>query len=263
MSCWRRLRISARRIRRDEDWRSLARWSLLVALIIVGLAALVVPLQRPPPPTTTDTADADSGTLDAEHPLDPLIARTAREIMPPKWDWRLLKAMVKKESGYDPRAESPGGAVGLTQLLPATARHLGLRAGEFFDAGANLAAGTRYLRSAYDRFSGVPDQAPQWLRTRLAIAGYNAGPGRAKQAYQAGGTDWSAISRHLPDSTVHHVERIVDEFYPRFDGVDQPRHRPAIGRWSPRLRFFHSDRVVTIDRRSTSMRLFQPPPVVD
>lgn len=165
---------------------------------------------------------------------DPLIAQAAQKHMPLDWDWRLLKAMVRKESNFDADAQSPGGAVGLTQLLPSTARHLGLRRNEFFDPLANLQAGARYLRRCYDRFNELPDQHPNWLRTRMAIAAYNAGPGRASQAKRAAGSaSWSAVAPHLPSSTVTHVERIIEEFYPRYRGSEAPT-APSIARSSAR-----------------------------
>lgn len=226
-----------RRFWQDPEWRALSRWgALLVLLWLVGsalIAALagVIAARQARPPTT-----AVAPVL--RHPLDPLIAETATRIMPPDWDWRLLKAMVRQESGYNPRAESPGGAVGLCQLLPATARHLGLTRGQFFQPRANLAAGTRYLRTLYNRFPSVPDRAPDFLRTRLAIASYNAGPGRVRQACRAAGTTaWAGLSAHLPASTVHHVETIVDGFYPTFAAISDPQGRPSIGSFLSPPRF--------------------------
>ncbi len=207
-------------------WRwwliALAQLGICVVIGLCGHYAAV------PPPTRSAAA----------HPLDPLIRRAARTHMPPDWDWRLFKAMVAQESGFDPEARSPGGAVGLTQLLPATARAMGLSRGGFFDPAANLAAGARYLRRMYDRFHAVPDAPPRWRRTRLAIAAYNAGPARARRAFDAAGAArWTAVAPGLPDSTVHHVETIVEQYYPRFAAEPDPGSGPALqpveppGRW--------------------------------
>lgn len=80
-------------------------------------------------------------------------------------DPRLLKALVKQESGGDPNAHSPAGALGETQLMPATAAALGVNPRN--DA-QNLAGGAKYLRQQLDRFGGDVSKA---------LAAYNAGPG--------------------------------------------------------------------------------------
>lgn len=76
----------------------------------------------------------------------------------------LLDALVAVESGYRPFAVSPAGAAGLAQLMPGTARDLGVT--DRFDARANLDGGARYLRAMLDQFGTVA----------LALAAYNAGP---------------------------------------------------------------------------------------
>ncbi|KYH32403.1 lytic transglycosylase domain-containing protein [Neomoorella mulderi] len=82
----------------------------------------------------------------------------------------LLQGVVEAESGFNPRAVSPAGAMGLMQLMPATARALGVT--DPFNPEANLDGGARYLRLLLDRFQG--DLA-------LALAAYNAGPGAVKR----------------------------------------------------------------------------------
>ena len=71
--------------------------------------------------------------------------------------------LVQQESGWNPRAKSSAGALGLAQLMPFTARALGV---DPHDPAQNLDGGARYLRTQYDRFHS-------W---RLALAAYNAGP---------------------------------------------------------------------------------------
>jgi soluble lytic murein transglycosylase-like protein len=78
----------------------------------------------------------------------------------------LLSALVWKESRWDAAAISPKGAVGLTQLMPGTARELGVNPN---DPVANLTGGARYLRQLLDRFGGDIEKA---------LAAYNAGPDR-------------------------------------------------------------------------------------
>lgn len=81
-------------------------------------------------------------------------------------DPKLLHALVVVESGYDPAVCSPAGACGLTQLMPATASDLGVR--NRFDPVANLDGGAEYLARQLTRFGDL----------RLALAAFNAGPGR-------------------------------------------------------------------------------------
>ncbi len=77
----------------------------------------------------------------------------------------LLDALIWTESRYNPSAVSSAGAAGLGQLMPGTARELGVR--NRFDPQANIIGAAQYLRQMLDRFSVV----------HLAVAAYNAGPG--------------------------------------------------------------------------------------
>ena len=82
----------------------------------------------------------------------------------------LIEAMVWQESRWRANAVSPAGARGLAQLMPGTARDLGVNPDDPF---ANLEGGARYLRAQLDRFEGDLE---------LALAAYNAGPGRVERA---------------------------------------------------------------------------------
>ena len=77
--------------------------------------------------------------------------------------------LVQQESGWDPGAVSPKGAVGLAQLMPVTAARLGV---DETDPQENLEGGARYLSMMFDRFGS-------W---RLALAAYNAGPQAVEEA---------------------------------------------------------------------------------
>jgi len=83
---------------------------------------------------------------------------------------RLLAALVWQESRWRADAVSPAGARGLAQLMPGTARYLGVDPDDPF---ANLEGGARYLREQIDRFDGDLEKA---------LAAYNAGPGRVQRA---------------------------------------------------------------------------------
>ena len=82
----------------------------------------------------------------------------------------LLDALVWTESRYNPLAVSPAGAAGLGQLMPATAKELGVS--NRFDPMANIFGAARYLRQMLDKFGVV----------HLALAAYNAGPGAVERA---------------------------------------------------------------------------------
>lgn len=99
--------------------------------------------------------------------LDVLIAAAAARYGHPT---NLLRAIVHVESRFNATAVSPKGAIGLMQVMPATATGLGVAdpANRLFDPAVNLDAGARLLRQLLDQFKDRPE---------LAIAAYNAGPG--------------------------------------------------------------------------------------
>lgn len=84
-------------------------------------------------------------------------------------DPALLDSLVQTESSYDPAARSRAGAMGLSQLMPDTARSMGVA--NPFDPAQNLHGGAKYLRGLLDRFGDLPK----------AVAAYNAGPGAVER----------------------------------------------------------------------------------
>jgi soluble lytic murein transglycosylase-like protein len=130
-----------------------------------------ISLAAPPLTRFTVRSEAVAGTMGAskitlpsrQSPYDGLIGEHAglNALRP-----ELVKAVVRAESGFNPSARSPKGALGLMQLMPATARQFGVS--NPFDPEENIRAGTAYLRQLLDRYDD---------NETLALAAYNAGPG--------------------------------------------------------------------------------------
>jgi soluble lytic murein transglycosylase-like protein len=114
-----------------------------------------------PQPGTPYTAGLRK--FDTPGELNKLIQQTAAQY---DVDPALVTAVVRQESGFNPRATSRVGAAGLMQLMPATARELGVT--NVYDARQNIEGGVRYLKEMLDRYNGD---------VKLALAAYNAGPG--------------------------------------------------------------------------------------
>ncbi|MBJ80489.1 MAG: lytic transglycosylase [Myxococcales bacterium] len=100
---------------------------------------------------------------------DALIASAAAHYSLPA---ALIKAVIARESAFNPKAVSKAGAQGLMQIIPATAKEVGLK--DPFDPVQNIFAGSRYLRILLNRFDG---------NLMASLAAYNAGPHQIKDAY--------------------------------------------------------------------------------
>lgn len=108
---------------------------------------------------------------DLRHVPRPLVATVLAAAKKYDLSPLLLDAVARQESGYRVNAVSRVGALGVMQLMPATARMLGVR--NPLDPHANIEGGARYLRSLLDRFDG---------NLSFALAAYNAGPRRVERA---------------------------------------------------------------------------------
>lgn len=130
---------------------------------------------------------------------DAYVSEASRRFrIPAAW----IRAVMRRESGNDPRAISPKGAMGLMQIMPDTWNELRTRyrLGEDpFDPRDNILAGAAYLRELYDRYG-----SPSFL------AAYNAGPRRYE--------DSLSKTRHLPAETRAYVAALL----PLLDGDTQP-----------------------------------------
>ncbi len=128
---------------------------------------------------------------------------------PPELVW-----LAEIESGFDPQARSPAGAVGIFQLMPATARGLGLKLqprDERLDADRNARAAGRYLRQLHGQFKDWP----------LAVAAYNAGPGRVADLLERRrARSYDAIAPSLPAETQLYV--------PKFEALLKRREGNAL-----------------------------------
>jgi soluble lytic murein transglycosylase-like protein len=115
---------------------------------------------------------------------------------------KLVEAVIRVESGFNPRAVSPRGALGLMQLMPATAAQLGVR--DVFNERENVDSGVRHLRNLIDKYRDD---------LRLALAAYNAG---AEAVARYGGIPPYA-------ETQSYVRRVLN----LFDGPDLRGARPS------------------------------------
>jgi len=136
----------------------------------------------------------------------------------------LLLALVRQESYYDPDAGSGAGALGLTQVIPATGQAIATTLGaESFQASdlyrpkISMNFGASYLSDQLSAFDGDPYHA---------LAAYNGGPGTAANAIKAAGRDEDLFVEDLEFDETRRYVRLVMENYARYrqlyEGVDRP-----------------------------------------
>lgn len=106
---------------------------------------------------------------------DDLFKKYAPEI---GWDWRLLASLAYTESNFDPTATSWAGAQGLMQLMPGTARAMGVPAGKEQDPEENVKGAVKYIAATARSFAKVPEEE----RINFVLASYNSGIGHVLDA---------------------------------------------------------------------------------
>jgi soluble lytic murein transglycosylase-like protein len=139
-------------------WRD-ANGTLVLSDHAIDAPTVIYPVGGGSQYVTTTPVESDS----VRERYEPLVIEHAQKhgLRP-----ELVRAVIQVESGYNARALSPKGAMGLMQLMPETARTLGVQ--RPYDPAQNIAGGTRYLRLLLDKYEGSEE---------LALAAYNAGSG--------------------------------------------------------------------------------------
>lgn len=107
--------------------------------------------------------------------FDPLFKKYAPDI---NWDWRLLASLAYTESNFDTTAVSWAGARGLMQLMPATARAMGMPPGKEHNPEESIKAATKYIAATAKSFSAIPQEE----RINFVLASYNSGIGHVLDA---------------------------------------------------------------------------------
>lgn len=150
------------------------------------------------------------------HDYDLYFRKYTKHYFGPHVDWHWFKAQGIAESGLKPKANSPAGAVGIMQILPATYAEIKKKNPHFTwieEPRWNIAAGIFYDSVLYRKWKkGLPTEQ----RLSFALASYNAGYGTINKAFQKAQKklgevrDWQQVAPFAPGQTRHYVQRIND-----------------------------------------------------
>lgn len=212
-----------------ERWKR--RLRLLVFLSIVGVAIWMFAPQRyrfwhqleVPVPDLPKIFQIKQLRRQQISPYDNIIRKYAKRY---GFDWRLIAAQIRQESSFNPKAISRAGAKGLMQLMPGTAKEVGVS--RVYHPRENIAGGVFYLRKMYDRFPKVKTHN----RVKFALASYNGGIGRVFDA--------RSIARY--DKQNEDEWRSVKKAFPKLSRRYRKVHRKIWGKPQPKYGFFEGFR---------------------
>lgn len=156
--------------------------------------------------TTLPQSGGEEGPATPNNPIAKMFAGAAERYGIPT---DLAIKLGWQESRFNPGAVSPKGATGPAQLMPSTARELGVK--DIRNPAENIDGGMRYLRQMYDKYG-------DW---KLALAAYNAGPGRVDEYLNSG--------RPLPQETMDYVATIAGGSVPSDAAISSQTRRPSFG----------------------------------
>lgn len=140
---------------------------VVVKKLDIGQPIISAPLQENPAVAKQDQTRPIISWSSAEHLFQPIVLKAANRY---EVDPAMVMAIIMAESSYNPKAISKKGAKGLMQLMPKTARSLGVK--DIFNPEHNINAGVRYFKKLLNQFEGDVE---------LALAAYNAGSRKVRE----------------------------------------------------------------------------------
>lgn len=182
----------------------------------------------------------------------------------PSWDWRLVAAQSYQESRFDPRARSWAGAVGLMQMMPRTARELGIDAR---DPEESIEGACRYLRRIEEAWRPAVKRRAE--RLKFVLASYNVGLGHVQDAFRLAekngddATSWENVAYWLIRKSKREVfdDPVVKYGFAR--GTEPVGYVDAIlSRWDHYREFVALEPAPEVAPDATPTPSFEPPPSI-